>query len=82
MTSIIGGFTDKYCTACKCSNDRLRLRSDPTVTCFPDLGHSDYESAYIFRSSAENFAMKSGGRVYWTVATCLLFSVCQNNFQI
>ena len=75
MTSIIGGFTDKYYTACKSSNDSLRLRSDPSVTCFPDLGHSDYESAYILGSSVENFATKSGGRVYWTVATFVWYSL-------
>jgi len=75
----MGNFTDKHFIACQSCNDRLRLRLNLPVTCFPDLGHVDYESAYILVSSAENFATTSGGRVFGIMAIflCYSLSVCQ-----
>jgi len=83
MPGVMGGFTDKYCPACQSSNDRLQPRSNWLATCFPDLGHSDYESAYILGLSAENFAT-SGGRVFETVAifVCYSLSIYRKNLQV
>jgi hypothetical protein len=67
----------------KQTNDRLRLRSGLSITRFPDLEHSDYESAHILGSSAETFAT-SGGREFGTMVTFVFYSlsVCQKKLQV
>jgi hypothetical protein len=83
MIGVMDSLNDRPCTACKSSNDRLRLSVNLSVTCFPEQHYSYFDSGNILDSNADQLVMKLDDLGFGTAAmfVCISLPVCQKDGQ-